>query len=227
MTEVEQVVERWRRALQWRPDEAAARLAAERGRTAYRGGWPGFPPAPFALEPPPAAAEAGVLLAAYADFDRLDAEHFEGRCPPVKMTINHRLKSTGGRIDTKRRLLELNWYRLSELPETRIETVFHELVHLWLYALGLPCGHTPLFRAKMAERGHISIHYGVAGDPKGPRHAYPGSDRRVIYRCPACGHEYRRRQRFSRPMLCGVCLRRDTRRERLTLVGQVSGCDPR
>jgi len=219
---VEAVVAAWREALVWRPDPA--RYLAIRTRHPR---WPGYVEHPFELTPPPAAAEAAYLLAAYDDFAALNDLHFDRLCPPVKMVINSRLRSTGGRIHTTRRILELNGFRLDELPETRTETVFHELIHLWLHAQGLPSGHTALFKQKMAERGHTSIHYGVAGDPKGMRHAYPGSDRRIVYRCPACEQRYERRVRYRRAMLCGRCLREGRGKQRIEIVGEVGDRPPR
>jgi predicted SprT family Zn-dependent metalloprotease len=102
-------------------------------------------------------------------------------------------------------LIELNAWRLAQVPESRVETVFHEMIHLWLYTHGLPMGHGPEFRAKMAERGHQHTRFGVEGDVSPERHLYPGHDRRVVYGCPHCGQEILRRRRYSRPMLCGSC----------------------
>lgn len=228
MSGADRVEARWRQALAWRPGRE---LVDDARRTARRalghGTWRGFPAGSFALAPLPADGEAEQILAAYEEYDRLNAEHFGGLCPPVKIVINPRLRSTGGRMEARQRVLELNGYRLAEYPETRIEVVFHEMIHLWLYTLGLPAGHTETFKAKMAERGHTSIRYGVPGDPKGPRHAYPGSDRRVVYRCPHCQHTYHRRRRYGQPMLCGRCLRQGHGEHRIILVGALDGQDPR
>ena len=223
---VEQVLRQWQAAREWQPPAELVALAQLTGRGHYRRGWPGFPPTPFALTPPPAADEADMLLSAYADYATLNTQHFDGSCPPVKIQLNQRLLSTGGRIDARLRVMELNTWRLRELPETAVETVFHEMIHLWLYAQGQLSGHTPQFKQKMAERGHTSIRYGIAGDPKGPRHAYPGSDRRVLYRCLHCGEEYLRRQQFRQAMLCGVCWRKGER-HRLQLVAVMRGQEPR
>ncbi len=227
MSEYRQLQQRWRAARDWQPDpELVARAARTYPSWAGRP-WPGFAPDPFRLAPLPDFAQIGYLLQAYEDFDALNRDHFESRCPLVKMVINPRLRSTGGRIDTRLRVLELNFYRLLDVPESRTEVVFHELIHLWLYAHGLPAGHSAHFKAKMAERGHTSIHFGVPDDPKGQRHAYPGSDRRVIYRCTHCHQEYVRRRAYARPMLCGHCLHGGQGRHRIELVGRVDGADPR
>lgn len=221
MTEREQLAARWRAALDWTCDPDLAARANAYGRQHYPSGWPGFPELPFALSPPPAEADVPVLLGGYAEYDALNAQHFGNLCPPVKLVMNARLRSTAARIDTMRRVLELNPGRLAAYPETRLETIFHEMIHLWLYAQGLPSGHTARFRAKMRERGHISIGYGRAGDPKGPRHAYAGSERRVVYRCPKCGHEVRRQRRFAEPMACGRCYRAGAGRQRLEEIGVI------
>ena len=222
MSQIDEVVAVWLEALAWQPDPAQVQTVRQRQNT-----WPGYLEQPFKVAPPPSIDDAGHLLAAYADFGQLNADHFNGLCPPVKMVINPRLRSTGGRVHCSRRVLELNGFRLQELPETRAETVFHELIHLWLYAQGLPSGHTALFKQKMAERGHTSIHYGVPGDPKGMRHAYPGSDRRVIYRCPACDQRYERRLKYRKAMLCGRCLREGRGKQRILIEGEIAGREPR
>lgn len=222
MSDVAAVVAAWRAALAWQPDPTLVEAIRRRNPR-----WAGYVAQPFALQPPPEPDEAVWLRAAYDDFASLNTAHFDGLCPPVKMVINPRLRSTGGQIHTTRRVLELNGYRLRELPETRTETVFHELIHLWLHAQGLPSGHTALFKSKMAERGHTSIHYGVAGDPKGMRHAYPGSDRRVVYGCPHCGQRYERRVRYRRAMLCGRCLREGRGNHRIEVIGEAEGRSPR
>lgn len=222
MTEREQLAARWRAAFEWNLDPARAELARATGRRHYRGGWPGFPELPFALAPAPSDAEVVLLLGGYAEFDQLNLRHFNDLCPPVKLVCNARLRSTAARIDTLRRVLELNPGRLTALPETRVETIFHEMIHLWLYAQGWPSGHTPRFRAKMAERGHVSFGYGRDGDPKGPLHAYAGSEPRVVYRCPKCGQQFPRRRRYAQPMACGGCFRAGRGRHRLVEMGVAS-----
>lgn len=208
----------------WRPDPSALDAAARSAQAHGLRRWVGFTTPPLQLIlPPPDWWPA--ILAAYDDVDQLNPVHFNDLCPPVRIELNPRLRTTAGRIRTDHRILELNAYRLQELPETRTETVFHELIHLWLYARGLPAGHNPLFRAKMAERGHATFRYGVEGDPKGQRHSYPGSDRWVVYRCPNCDQRYRRRRRFRRPMLCGPCLERGGGRHRLIYDGIISDQD--
>lgn len=213
----EAVLRRWREWRAWTPPAPPPRA---------RPGWPGFRPAPMDLVPPPTEWLADIL-GAYAEYDLLNATHFGGTCPPVKITVNPRLRATAGLVLTDQRIIELNGHRLRELPAVRIETVFHEMIHLWLYCQGLPAGHTEAFRAKMRERGHRSVRYGVEGDPKGPRHAYPGSDRRVLYRCPECGLEWERRRRYGRPAYCRVCYEAGRGRHRVALVAVISGRDPR
>jgi predicted SprT family Zn-dependent metalloprotease len=223
---VRQVLARWREAQRWRPSPELLRTAQAASVTQYhRGCWPAWPARCFTLAPEPDPGHCDHLLGAYAEFDYLNGHHFGGICPPVKIAINTRLRSTGGNIDTRLRVMELNWLRLTEHPESRVETVFHEMIHLWLYARGMDPGHTPAFKQKMVERGHLSIHYGVAGDPKGPRHAYPGSERNVVYHCPKCRHEYRRRRRFSQPMICGECHQAGRGRHRIVLVEPATASD--
>ncbi|MCC7492239.1 MAG: SprT-like domain-containing protein [Fimbriimonadaceae bacterium] len=222
------VLQRWAAARGWQPPPALEQAARRNARPpAYPRGWPGFLVPPFELLPAPREVDLSHLVAAYDDYDQLNEAHFAGVLPPLRIRINPRLRSLGGRIDPRRRDLELNYFRLEELPATRVEVVFHELIHLWLYTRGLPAGHTAEFRRKMLERGHCSIRYGVPGDPKGPRHAYPGSDRRVVYHCPHCERQYTRRAAYRQPMLCGSCLREGRGHHRIVLVARLEGQDPR
>jgi predicted SprT family Zn-dependent metalloprotease len=218
--EVAAVLARWRAALAWQPSEALLAAARGHGRRHYRRGWPGFPPTPFSLDPPPPVPWAATLLAAYDEAARFNREHFDSLCPPLKITVNPRLRSVAARIYPARRVLELNPHRLAQLPETRTETVFHEMIHLWLYVQGLGAGHSALFRGKMAERGHAHTRYGRADDVQGPRHEYPGSDRRVVYRCPCCEVEFAVRKRYGRAMLCRACLEAGRGAHRIIEIGE-------
>ncbi|MBI5833607.1 MAG: SprT-like domain-containing protein [Armatimonadetes bacterium] len=208
---------RWREAEAWVPPPE---LLTDAGRAARRAGgrkWAGFAPLPTC--PPPRAEWAPLLLAAYADYDQLNALHFDGLCPPVRLTINPRLRSAAGRIFPSRRLIELNFHRLTQVPDSRAETVFHEMIHLWLHTRGLPSGHTTEFVAKMAERGHEAVRFGRGPGVNGQRHDYPGSSRRVAYRCPGCDLEFEVRRRYGRPMACARCLRDDRGTQILVEVG--------
>jgi len=200
-----ELLRRWQEAEAWTPPP---KLLYDAGRAAKRAGhraWPGFGPLPPSAPPRPEWVPA--LLGAYAHFDQFNTTHFDGICPPVRLTINPRLRSAAGRIFPSRRLIELNLHRLEQVPDSLAETVFHEMIHLWLHVRGLPSGHTPEFVAKMAERGHNAVRFGRGPGANGQRHDYPGSSRRVVYRCPGCGLEFEVRRRYGRPMACARCLR--------------------
>ena len=103
---IERLLARWREADDWQPAPALLDDARRAARRAGYRRWPGFV-APLPAKPP-RAEWAPLLLAAYDDFDRLNREHFDGLCPPVRLTINPRLRSAAGRIVPARRTVRLH-----------------------------------------------------------------------------------------------------------------------
>lgn len=155
-----------------------------------------------AVQPPawPAPCWHADLLRAYAFFDTFNQEHFARACPPVWLTVNTRLRRTLARVRPARRHIELSALVLEQVPAALGDLMYHEMVHLWLHSLGQPHGHTPAFRAKLAQRS-----------PDVPRAelrlTWPGQERRVFYRCPNCAVAIGVRRRFGRPMACAACHR--------------------
>lgn len=195
---VDQLKARYAQVWHWEPPPELVARAKATWRRHSRQPWPGFRPLDRVPQPFHGEPWAETLLAAYAEVDQFNEDHFGGLCPPVIIVVNTRLRSIGARIFPSTRLMELNPRRLEQLPDSRTEIVFHELIHLWLHTQGLPSGHGPEFRAKMRERGHTSTRLKE-------RHEYPGSDRRVVYRCSGCQREILVRRRYSRAMACKLC----------------------
>jgi ribosomal protein L37AE/L43A len=76
------------------------------------------------------------------------------------------------------------------------EILKHEMIHLWLFVLGRPYGHTMEFRQKARAIGQPRTRHGIA---------LPEPKTGWIYTCSACGREYPRRRRYSRAVACGYC----------------------
>ena len=128
-------------------------------------------------------------------YTELNAGYFEGKLPACKIEVSRRLSRTAGKIWPKLRLmrLSLSYHHRYGLEELR-NTILHEMIHLWLYEQKLPSGHTPRFRAKLAEVGLTGR---VTALPIPPR------PYKYIYGCPGCQREISTRRKINSS--CGRC----------------------
>lgn len=152
-------------------------------------------------------------------YQSLNEKYFEGELPVCEIVWSRRLRRTAGSIDVRARLIKLSVPILNDafLPEknpgagyvvcgvlcrTReaalYEILKHEMIHLWLFERGLPCGHTREFRVKAREMGQSDIRHQIAVPP-----ARSGWK----YFCPVCRASFIRVRRFSRAVACMKCCR--------------------
>lgn len=146
---------------------------------------------------------------------RLNARHFDSSLPPCRIEWSRRLTRAAGNIDVRKRLVKLSIPLLIEaFADGRHHTVVgvrcesaaqaveeilkHEMIHLWLFERGLPCGHTPEFRRKAREIGQPRTRHDIARPL--PRSGW-------IYSCPKCSAQIVRRKRFGRARACAACCR--------------------
>src|SRR5690606_1101234 len=79
-------------------------------------------------------------------FDIANKEHFSNTLPGCQLTWNKRFRRVGGRIDCRRRVVELSAAHFEACGCAALGVVLlHEQVHLSLYEEGLAYGHTPEF----------------------------------------------------------------------------------
>ncbi|MGH7707026.1 MAG: SprT-like domain-containing protein [Vulcanimicrobiaceae bacterium] len=136
-------------------------------------------------------------------FAQLNNEFFRGEIPPHGIAYNGRFTNLAGRITYKPPLIELSSKHFADRPDAIRETLAHEMIHAWLFALGKPAGHTVTFKKKMREIGLTSIYHDLGTAlPRRENH------RRFILRCESCGLELLRRRRPSGDVSCGRCSRR-------------------
>ena len=146
-------------------------------------------------------------------WERLNARHFDSSLPPCRIEWSRRLTRAAGNIDVKKRIVKLSIPLLLEaFAEGKSHTVVglrcdssqqaveeilkHEMIHLWLFERGLPCGHTPEFRRKAREIGQPRTRHDIA-------RPLPASG--WIYTCARCNAQVVRRKRFGRARACARC----------------------
>lgn len=153
-------------------------------------------------------------------YQLFNEKYFEGKLPLCEIVWSRRLRRAAGNIDVRARLIKLSVPILNDafLPEknpvdgyvvcgvlcrTREaalhEILKHEMIHLWLFERGLPCGHTREFRMKAKEMGQTEIRHQIAVPP-----ARSGWE----YSCPVCCARIMRVRRFSHAAACLSCCRK-------------------
>lgn len=150
-------------------------------------------PAPRLSLDPVVDDRPAVLARLWAEFDRLNALHFDGALHLNEIVLSTR-KLYGGYCQPARRRIVLSWpaYLDHGWEETLI-TFRHEVGHL------VHPNHSKAFWA-LAER---------LGCPPDRRHALPPKNRpagwyRFVYECPACASRVYRRKRLVRAS-CARC----------------------
>ena len=131
-------------------------------------------------------------------------EHkFEGILPAdYHIAWNPLLRRLTGRITYHERLIEISTYHFQQYGfEDAVQTLEHEMLHLYLHRLHLPSGHNANFRREAGERGIRVFHSNHYPRNREPRDRY-------IYRCPSCARfVFRRRRQDNHRLACGICCR--------------------
>ncbi len=145
---------------------------------------------------------APVSLPSIADlqllFARLNLEHFSGVLRAHRIHYNARLTTVTGRISYRPALIELSLPLLSHHPDHVHDTLLHEMVHAWLFHMGLPSGHGREFKAKMSAVGLDSIYHNL---PVARRRSH----RRYVLECPRCRLALTRKRRPGVRVSCARC----------------------
>lgn len=148
-----------------------------------------------------------LLQALHAEFDRLNAEHFDGRLTRPEIAVSRR-KTYGGYYQPKRHRIVLSWQAYQEHGwEETLNTFRHEVAHI------VRPDHSPAFWA-LATRLGCTKRY--ASPPLQPR---PRRQPKYIYACPACGRRVLRHRQL-RLASCAACDRRYNPRYALRLVAE-------
>ena len=132
-------------------------------------------------------------------FSDINQTHFDGFLEVPTLAWNGRLRSTSGRFTPgKPPQIEVASY-LVKAPDAEAlcrDTLAHEMIHYWLWVMGLPYGHTDRFLNKLNEMGASRYN----------RNPYPLASR-YIYRCQGCHKEFPVRKKLGR-LACQDCCQR-------------------
>ena len=146
---------------------------------------------------------------------RLDARYFGASLGACRIEWSRRLSRSAGNIDVRQRLVKLSvpllldafadgqahivvGVRCASSQEAAEEILKHEMIHLWLFQNGLPCGHTPEFRRKAREIGQLKTRHDIARPL--PKSGW-------VYSCARCQAQVVRRKKFGRARACARCCR--------------------
>ncbi|MBV8151022.1 MAG: SprT-like domain-containing protein [Candidatus Eremiobacteraeota bacterium] len=144
----------------------------------------------------PGVAELQML---FAQFNNL---YFDGKIPAHEIAYNARFSNMAGRITYKPPKIELSPKHLAGKPDELRETLLHEMIHAWLFALGRNPTHSAAFKRKMRELGLSSIYHDLG--KAAPLYESP---KRFILRCEHCRREALRRRKPPPNFRCAVCRR--------------------
>lgn len=133
-------------------------------------------------------------------FAELNYRHFNGQVPAYRIAYNGRFSSVAGRITYRPPIIEISKPHHLRHPEALRDTLLHEMIHAWCFALRGETGHSPAFKKKMRELGLRSIYHdmGVARD-------FDPEAKRYLLRCAHCATELIRKRKPAEPTACARC----------------------
>jgi predicted SprT family Zn-dependent metalloprotease len=141
------------------------------------------------------------LFEHYASTNR---EKFDNVLPAdYAIEFNPLLRRLTGRITYGWKLIEISLWHFREYGlSDAMQTLEHEMLHLYLHVLGKPSGHNTLFKEAARQLGIRVFHANAYPKNRAPRHRY-------VYECPACARMvFRKRPQDRHAIACGVCCRR-------------------
>jgi predicted SprT family Zn-dependent metalloprotease len=118
------------------------------------------------------------------------------------IAFNPLLRRLTGRITYRARLIEIATFHFREYGYAdAVQTLEHEMLHLYLHTLGKPSGHNALFKEAARALGIRVFHANAYPRNRAPRHRY-------VYECPACQRMvFRKRPQERHAIACGICCR--------------------
>ena len=149
-------------------------------------------------------------------YQTLNAQFFGAELPLCQLRWSRRLTRAAGNIRVQSRMISLSVPLLIDAfadgashqicgvscatrEEALCEILKHEMIHLWLFERGLPCGHTPQFRAKARQLGQNATRHAID---------LPIVKGGWIYCCPHCAAQITRRRRLNRVGACAACCKK-------------------
>jgi predicted SprT family Zn-dependent metalloprotease len=139
----------------------------------------------------------------YDHYTRANREKFDSLLPAdYRIEFNPLLRRLTGRITYGWKLIEISLFHFREYGlADAVQTLEHEMLHLYLHRLGKPSGHNALFKEAARQLGIRVFHSNPYPKNRATRHRY-------LYECPACARMvFRKRPQERHAMACGVCCR--------------------
>jgi predicted SprT family Zn-dependent metalloprotease len=139
----------------------------------------------------------------YEHYEQTNRDKFDRVLPSdYAIEFNPLLRRLTGRITYGWRLIEISLWHFREYGyDDAVQTLEHEMLHLYLHTLGKPSGHNELFKRAAEQLGIRVFHANPYPKNRAPRHRY-------VYECPACGRMvFRKRPQERHALACGVCCR--------------------
>ncbi len=140
----------------------------------------------------------------YQHYARTNREKFDALLPPdYAIAFNPLLRRLTGRITYGGKLIEISLWHFRQYGDAdAVQTLEHEMLHLYLHVLGKPSGHNALFKEAARALGIRVFHANPYPRNRAPRHRY-------VYECPACRRMvFRKRPQDRHAIACGICCRR-------------------
>lgn len=139
----------------------------------------------------------------YQHYARVNRDKFDDLLPPdYSIQFNPLLRRLTGRITYGWKLIEISLWHFRQYGfADAVQTLEHEMLHLYLHTLGEPSGHNGLFKRLAAQLGIRVFHANAYPKNRATRHRY-------VYECPSCGRMvFRKRRQEQHAIACGVCCR--------------------
>jgi len=139
--------------------------------------------------------KAGLETFAQGLYAELNKRYFDGALPPCTIVFSGRMTRTAGWVRYRDLHMQLSMpYARRHGYRELVNTLIHEMIHVWLSVRGRPRGHTKEFRAKLVACG---LEDRIHALPMPPARS------RYLYVCPGCNRErYTLRKLRSS---CGHC----------------------
>ncbi|HEX9101103.1 MAG TPA: SprT-like domain-containing protein [Polyangia bacterium] len=147
---------------------------------------------------------AHALPRLHEHYARVNCDKFDGVLPPdFEIAFNPLLRRLTGHITYGWKLIEISLWHFRQYGfGDAVQTLEHEMLHLYLHVLGKPSGHNALFKEAARQLGIRVFHENAYPRNRATRHRY-------VYECPACGRMvFRKRAQQRHAIACGVCCRR-------------------
>ena len=119
----------------------------------------------------------------------------------VEIAFTKRMRQKLGLAYLFEQKIKLNENYFAKDPSLLPYTLFHELVHIWLYNCYLDPGHTHRFYKKMKQFDQT----GLPIDPEVYIHTRVAPEGKFVYGCPNCENRWYLRDQLRYSIYCGHC----------------------